>query len=124
MQHGFQLSRPNQSEQRQNVVAHPAVGAEDIELESPDIANVFRRIIARSRPASQQSPAAAQDLEGFRPTIATAEVDDDVHPTAVLATEYPRPAEPAAALGDPIGIGVVAADVAADRLQMLELRLA
>src|SRR5260370_41576828 len=82
------------------------------------------RILPRRRAAGQQSAAAAQHLERFCPTIAAGEVDDHVHSPAFFAGEDAWATEQTAALGHPIGVGVVDADVGAERFQMLELLLA
>ena len=58
---GVELPLLDQREQRVEVLAHPAVRAEDLELEGPDEAQVLLRIEAGGGAAGQHLAPAMQD---------------------------------------------------------------
>ena len=75
----------DQGEELHQVLAHEAVRAEHLDLEGPDVAQVFLRIEAGGGTASEHLAAAMHDLERRHPGVAAGEVDDDVDAAFELA---------------------------------------
>src|SRR5262245_17516034 len=76
---------PDQAHQRLQVVVVEAVRADDLQLEAPDVAQVFLRVVARGRAANEHLAAALHAAQRRRPGVAAGEVDDHVHAALVGA---------------------------------------
>src|SRR5665213_1674369 len=77
----------DQRHQRRQVVVVEAVRPDHIELEAPDVAQVFLGIVPRGCAAHQRLAAALEALERGNPGIAAGKVDDHVD-TAVVAAPF------------------------------------
>src|SRR6185295_1958198 len=110
------------AQQRGQVVRRPAIRAEDLQLERPDVADVLARIEAGRGPAGEQAPAPAQATERRHPGVAAREVDDDIHP----ALEFPpaRLAEARVHVRHEVTAGVVDDVVRTEPVQALDLLVA
>src|SRR5258707_14004179 len=64
------------------VLRRPAVAADDVELERPDVADVGLRVVAGGGAAGQQPALQLEGAEAFGPGLAAGVVDDDVDAAA------------------------------------------
>src|SRR5690349_11799065 len=79
------------------VLRRPAIAADDVELERPDVAEVSLGVVAGGGAAGQQAALQLEGAEALGPGLAAGVVDDDVDPAAAPG---PRLAVEAMDLGD------------------------
>src|SRR5581483_3890614 len=77
----------HRGQQRLEILARPAVGADDVDLATPDVADVGPGIEAGGGPAGEQPPVPGQRAQARYPRVAARVVDEDVD--ALLARDLP-----------------------------------
>src|ERR1051326_6217204 len=85
----LQASGLHHIEHRRDVAARPAVRTQDLQLECPDKADVFRRVITGRGTAGQHAATNPQYPQAPRPGIPAGVVDDDVY-ALIRALAAPR----------------------------------
>src|SRR5437867_3409376 len=120
--HWLHLALLDQIHQALQVLVVEAVRADDLELEAPDVAQIFLRIIAGGRAANEKLATALEAAQRRMPGVPAGEVDHHVDaafvaPPLRLAVFLDRPFRP-------VGLGVVDHLVGAHLLQAEELLIA
>src|SRR5262249_14845043 len=83
--HRLHLALRDKLHQPLEIVVIEAVGADDLQLEGPDITQVLLRIVAGCRAAYEQLAAALEAAQRRLPGVAAREVDDHVDAAFVAA---------------------------------------
>ena len=82
---GWSLPPSTKAKERLDVLAHPAVRAQDLQLVGPDVADVGLGVEAGGGAAGEEAPAAAEALERRDPRVAAGVVDDHVDAAGIGA---------------------------------------
>src|SRR5438477_6122128 len=85
----LQASGLHHIEQRRDVAACPTIRTQDLQLERPDKADVFRRVVAGGGTAGQHAATNPQYPQAPRPGVPASVVDHDVH-ALIRALAAPR----------------------------------
>src|SRR5215470_9407976 len=75
------------------ILVSPTVGADDLQLKTPDVAQVLRRCIACSCTADQKAALMSQNLERRYPSVSTYVVHNYIHAATAQVTRLAKPGQ-------------------------------